>query len=106
MPAFWTAIAQVSFTTFTREGVKVRAVARQNLFFVIPYRTSVVEDVKEVDGFRRGEIVRSRVDGERRSQGSESGSFLVIRGGGRAGGRAGFAGEIQKYGEEGGGFPA
>jgi hypothetical protein len=81
MPAFWTAIAPVSFTTFTREEGKVRAVARQNLFFVIPYRTSVVEDVKEVDDrFRQGEIVRSRVDGERRTHRSESESFLVIRG--------------------------
>jgi hypothetical protein len=83
MPAFWTAIAPVSFTTFTREEGKVRAVARQNLFFVIPYRTSVIEDVKEVDDrFRQGELVRSSIDGERRKHRSESESFLVIHGAG------------------------
>jgi hypothetical protein len=83
MPAFWTAIAPVSLTVLTRENGKVRAVARQNLFFVIPYRTSVVEDVQKVDDrFRQGEIVHSRVDGERRKHRSESESFLVIHGAG------------------------
>jgi hypothetical protein len=80
MPAFWTAIAPISTTTFTRENGKVRAVARQNAFFVIPYRTSIVEDVKEVDDrFRQGEIVRSRSGGERHVHRSESESFLVLR---------------------------
>jgi len=81
MPAFWTAIAPVSFTTLTREDGKVRAVARQNLFFVIPYRTSVVEDLRDVDDrIRQGEIVRSRLGGERSKHRAESESFLVLRG--------------------------
>jgi hypothetical protein len=81
MPAFWTAIAPVSFTTMTRESGKVRAVARQNLFFVIPYRTSVVEDVQNVDDrFHQGEIVRTRINGERHKHRSESESFLAIYG--------------------------
>lgn len=81
MPAFWTAIAPVSFTTLTREGGKVRAVARQNLFFVIPYRTGVVEDVQKVDDrFRQGEVSYSRVNGDRRKTRSESESFLVLHG--------------------------
>jgi hypothetical protein len=84
MPAFWTAIAPISTTTLTRENGKVRAVARQNAFFVIPYRTSMVEDVKEVDDrLRQGEIVRRRSGGERHAYRSESESFLVLRGAGK-----------------------
>ena len=81
MPAFVTAIAPVAFTTLTRENGKVRAVASQNLFFVFPYRTSVVEDLQKVDDrFRQGEISYNRVDGERRKTRSESESFLVLQG--------------------------
>jgi len=83
MPAFWTAIAPVATTTLTREDGKVRAVARQNLLLVIPYRTSVVEDLREVgDRFREGEMVRSDSGGTRRYHRSEAESFLVLRGAG------------------------
>jgi hypothetical protein len=81
MPAFWTAIAPVAMTTFTREEGKVRAVARTNLLFVIPYKTAVVENVTQVDDrFRQGEMVYSRRDGERHKHRAESESFLVIKG--------------------------
>ena len=83
MPAFWTAIAPVAMTTFTRENGKVRAVAKTNLFFVIPYKTAVAEDVQKVsDRFRQGEMVRGHRDGERYRHRSESESFLVIEGSG------------------------
>jgi hypothetical protein len=102
LPAFWTAIAPVSFTTLTREGGKVRAVARQNLFFVIPYRTGVVEDVQKVDDrFRQGEVSYSRVNGDRRKTRSESEVVPGTSRGGRSGGSVRLAGKCEEHAEEG-----
>lgn len=85
MPAFWTAIAPVATTSLTREDGKVRAVARHNLFFVIPYRTAVVEDLRKVnDRYESGDLVWSRRNGERHKHRTEAESFLVLHGEGKA----------------------
>jgi hypothetical protein len=57
-PAFVTAVAPVSWVTFTREGEVVSATTQQCVFFVIPYLTRTVSPVTGVEtSFSPGVLV-------------------------------------------------
>jgi hypothetical protein len=86
LPAFFTAIAPVCVTTFTRSGESIRAEVSKRLLFVIPYRHLVVADVISVnDLFHAG--TTTQTSARRPSSASSSGAvssedeaFLVIQG--------------------------
>src|SRR5688572_25708488 len=49
IPGVLTAIAPVSWVTFQRSGDRVTARAQVCLFFVVPYKTMVVDPVNGID---------------------------------------------------------
>ncbi|MCY2965081.1 MAG: hypothetical protein NT069_15840 [Planctomycetota bacterium] len=84
-PAFVTAVAPVTWITLTREGGVVSGVARQCLFFVVPYQTQRISPVlSEETRFLAGEMVPNSngptIDERRRSHRTEDEGYLVLRG--------------------------
>lgn len=78
-PGFVTAIAPVSWVTFQRHGDQVSAQTHICMFFVVPYRSRVVDPVVGIDDrFVAGTVDRSRSNPQRHR--SEDEGFLVIHG--------------------------
>ncbi len=81
LPAFISALAPVSVIQLTRQNEQVVADLSTRLFYFIPYRHVVVEDVREVDDrFHAGELVRDHDRDGGREHRTESESFLVVHG--------------------------
>lgn len=81
-PGFCTAVAPVSWVKFQRTGDRVSARAQVCVFFVIPYKTLVVDSVESIgDRFKGGTESRQRRSGTTdRVTKSEDQGFLVIHG--------------------------
>lgn len=81
-PGGVTAVAPVSWVKFQRNGDRVSARAQVCVFFVIPYKTLVVDSVDSIgDRFKGGTESRERRSGNRdRVTKSEDQGFLVIQG--------------------------
>ncbi len=81
-PGGVTAVAPVSWVKFQRSGDRVTARAQVCVFFVIPYKTIVVDPVEGIsDRFKGGTESRERRSGSSdRVTKSEDQGFLVIHG--------------------------
>lgn len=82
IPGILTAVAPVTWVKFERNGDRVTARAQVCLFFVVPYKTMVVDPVT---GFDNREVAGSETRQRRRGQHdrvttSEDQGFLVIQG--------------------------
>ena len=79
VPGFVTAIAPVSWVSFQRSGDHVSARTQICMFFVMPYRSNVVDPVVGIDDrFVAGTVDRRRSDPH--AHRSEDEGFLVIHG--------------------------
>lgn len=82
IPGLVTAIAPVSWVKFQRSGDRVTARVQVCLFFVVPYKTTVVDPVSGIDNRQvSGTESRERRSGRHdRVTKSEDEGFLVIQG--------------------------
>ena len=79
VPALMTAMAPVSWLELRREGQQVNATVQTCIFFVIPYRTKELTDVRSVDStVRVGQRVR---DNNHKEHTPESEGMLTLQSG-------------------------
>ena len=80
LPALMTAIAPVSWLEFNRVDGRVAVKAQTCLFFVIPYSTQELADVKRVSTtFKLGELQHKRA-GDRKQGRAESEGHVILHG--------------------------
>jgi len=78
VPAFMTASAPVSWLSFWRNDGRVSAKIQTCVFFVFPYRTSILNDVTGVDStFHRGDLIRRKA-GEQHNHRAEDEAAIVL----------------------------
>ena len=77
-PGFMTAIAPVSWLEFNRVEDRVDATTQTCVFFVFPYSTQELADVKKVSTtFRRGELQDRRAGGNNRGRAESQGGVIL-----------------------------
>ena len=77
-PGFMTAVAPVSWLEFTRVEERVDATTQTCVFFVFPYSTQELADVKQVSTtFRRGDRQDRRAGGNNRGRAESQGGVIL-----------------------------
>jgi hypothetical protein len=78
-PAFWTAVAPVSYVRFERRDGQASATVHTCLLFIVPYKTQTVDAVVHIgDRFVTGTYERRGTDHDHTK--SEDEGFLIIQG--------------------------